>query len=154
TDLPVRSERFKRRCAMCLLARNRREPMPISSWWFQGAILTYLIGFSILGILAYLVYQDRPPIPDRVVTQGGKTIFTREDILDGMNVFRLSGTMEFGSVYGHGAYLAPDSTADYLHRSAELLARSKSPTADDPIARAQVVEELKQNSFDERTATL
>jgi nitric oxide reductase subunit B len=139
---------------MSRFARDGREPLPISSWWFQGAILTYLIGFSILGVLAYVVYQEQPPIPDRVVTQDGKTIFTREDILDGMNVFQRYGIMEYGSVYGHGAYLGPDFTADYLHRSAELLARSRSATADDPIARAQVVEELKQNSFDQRTATL
>src|SRR4030095_5595815 len=139
---------------MSRFARDGREPLPISSLWFQGAILTYLIGFSILGVLAYVVYQEQPPIPDRVVTQDGKTIFTRADILDGMNVFQRYGIMEYGSVYGHAASLGPDFTANYLHRSAELLARSRSATADDPIARAQVVEELKQNSFDQRTATL
>ena len=32
--------------------------MPISSRWFQGAMVTYLIGFTVLGILAYLVYRD------------------------------------------------------------------------------------------------
>ena len=35
-----------------------REPMPISSLWFQGAVLTYLLGFTVLGLLAYLVYRD------------------------------------------------------------------------------------------------
>jgi nitric oxide reductase subunit B len=83
---------------MSRFAPGTREPLPISSWWFQGAILTYLIGFSILGILAYVVYQEQPPIPDRVVTQDGGTIFTREDILDGMNVFQRYGIMEYGSV--------------------------------------------------------
>jgi nitric oxide reductase subunit B len=78
---------------MSRFARDGREPLPISSLWFQGAILTYLIGFSILGVLAYVVYQEQPPIPDRVVTQDGKTIFTREDILDGMNVFQRYGIM-------------------------------------------------------------
>ena len=37
-----------------------REPMPISSLWFQGAMLTYLLGFTVLGLLAYLVYRDQP----------------------------------------------------------------------------------------------
>jgi hypothetical protein len=37
--------------------------MTISSWWLQGAILTYLAGFTILGILAYFAYQEQPPIP-------------------------------------------------------------------------------------------
>ena len=40
-----------------------REPMPISSLWFQGAMLTYLLGFTVLGLLAYLVYRDQPPMP-------------------------------------------------------------------------------------------
>ena len=89
-----------------------RHPMPISSGWFQAAILTYMIGFCVLGILAYLVYQDQPPIPERVITQAGDTVFTRTDILDGMNVFERFGIMEYGSIYGHGAYLGPDFTAD------------------------------------------
>lgn len=40
-----------------------RRSMTISSWWLQGAILTYLAGFTILGILAYFAYQEQPPIP-------------------------------------------------------------------------------------------
>ena len=31
--------------------------------------------------------KDQPPIPERVVTPAGETLFTRNDILDGMNVF-------------------------------------------------------------------
>ncbi|MCL5742583.1 MAG: hypothetical protein M1541_01460, partial [Acidobacteria bacterium] len=54
--------------------------LPISSWWFQGAIITYIVGFAILGINAYLVYSQQPPIPGRVVTPAGATLFTRDDI--------------------------------------------------------------------------
>ena len=80
-----------------------KKMMPISSRWFQGAIVTYLIGFTVLGILAYLVYRDQPPLPARVVA-GDKTVFTRDDIMSGMNVFQRNGLMEYGSIYGHGAY--------------------------------------------------
>ncbi|HEX2928474.1 MAG TPA: nitric-oxide reductase large subunit, partial [Candidatus Binatia bacterium] len=90
-----------------------RQPMPISSLWFQGAMLTYLFGFTVLGILAYLVYRDQPPMPGKVVA-GNNVLFTRADILGGMNVFQRYGLMEYGSVYGHGAYLGPDFTAEYL----------------------------------------
>jgi nitric oxide reductase subunit B len=128
--------------------------MPISSGWFQGAILTYMLGFSVLGILAYLVYQDQPPIPERVITQRGDTVFTRNDILDGMNVFQRYGVMEYGSIYGHGAYLGPDFTADYLHRSAESLIRRYSDRAGEPAARAQVIAELKRNAYDSATSSL
>ena len=100
-----------------------REPMPISSLWFQGAMLTYLFGFTVLGVLAYLTYRDQPPIPARVVA-GDKVLFTRDDIVSGMNVFQRYGLMEYGSVYGHGAYLGPDFTAEYLHKSAELLVQA------------------------------
>src|SRR5215510_4951487 len=139
---------------MSLFARGVREPLPISSWWFQGAILTYLIGFSILGILAYLVYQEQPPIPERVVTEDGKTVFTRNDMLDGMNVFQRYGIMEYGSIYGHGAYLGPDFTADYLHRSAQSLIRHYSDGAEESQARARVIAELKQNTYDSATSPL
>ena len=63
-----------------------KKMMPISSRWFQGAIITYLIGFTVLGILAYLVYRDQPPLPARVVA-GDKAVFTRDDIMSGMNRF-------------------------------------------------------------------
>jgi len=96
--------------------------MPISSRWFQGAVVTYLIGFTVLGILAYLVYRDQPPLPARVVA-GDKALFTRDDIMSGMNVFQRNGLMEYGSIYGHGAYLGPDFTAEYLHKTSEFLAK-------------------------------
>ena len=67
-----------------------RQPMPISSRWFQGALLTYLVGFTVLGILAYLVYRDQPPIPERVVS-GNEVLFTRDDIVGGMNIFQRYG---------------------------------------------------------------
>ena len=37
----------------------------------------------------------------------------------GQKVFLHHGLMEYGSIFGHGAYLGPDFTADYLHRSSE-----------------------------------
>jgi nitric oxide reductase subunit B len=127
-----------------------RQPMPISSWWFQGAILTYVVGFFGLGILAYLTYRDQPPIPGRVVSANGQTVFTRDDILDGMNVFQRYGVMEFGTVYGHGAYLGPDFTAEYLHKSAESLIGHYN----EPSPQERVAAELHENTYDAATDTL
>lgn len=78
--------------------------MPISRLWFQGALLTYWVGFTILGILAYLTYTQQPPIPAAVKSSAGEILFTRNDVFEGMEVFRRYGLMEFGSIYGHGAY--------------------------------------------------
>jgi nitric oxide reductase subunit B len=125
-----------------------REPMPISSWWFQGALLTYLIGFTILGVLAYLVYRDQPPIPDRV-TAGDQILFTRSDIVGGMNVFQRYGVMQYGSVYGHGAYLGPDFTAEYLHKSAEFLVEAYGGAPFKGLSpRERVAAELHENTYD------
>lgn len=133
-----------------------RRPLPISRWWVQLAILTYVIGFTILGILAYLVYQEQPPIPGKVVDASGRTIFTRDDVFAGMNVFQRYGVMQYGSVYGHGAYLGPDFTADYLHRQAENLTRAyELETPDYPsVGAARVRDELHANTYDEASDTL
>ena len=126
-----------------------KKMMPISSRWFQGAIVTYLIGFTVLGILAYLVYRDQPPLPASVVA-GDKMVFTRDDIMSGMNVFQRNGLMEYGSVYGHGAYLGPDFTAEYLHKTAEFLTK---PYQGAPVsglsARDRVAAELHENTYNE-----
>jgi nitric oxide reductase subunit B len=126
-----------------------QRTLPISRWWFQGAILTYLVGFSILGFLAWLTYSAQPPIPGRVTGPNGETLFTHDDILAGMNVFQRYGVMEYGTIYGHGAYLGPDFTADYLHRTAAFLTgeyeRSPQPGAPAPERAAA---ELHRNAYD------
>ncbi|HEU4639322.1 MAG TPA: nitric-oxide reductase large subunit, partial [Candidatus Binatia bacterium] len=124
-----------------------REPMPISSLWFQGAVLTYLLGFTVLGLLAYLVYRDQPPIPARVLAEN-KVLFTRDDIVGGMNVFQRYGIMEYGSVYGHGAYLGPDFTAEYLHNTSEFLIKAYSGALLGGLSsRERVAAELHKNTY-------
>ena len=70
-----------------------RGNMPISSRWFQGAMLTYLFGFTVLGMLAYLVYRDQPPIPAKTVA-GKNVLFTRDDIFGGMKLPSTSLTLD------------------------------------------------------------
>jgi nitric oxide reductase subunit B len=131
-----------------------RQPMPISSRWLQGAVLTYLVGFTVLGVLAYLVYRDQPPIPERVVA-GDKVLFTRDDIVGGMHVFQRYGLMEYGSFYGHGAYLGPDFTAEYLHMSAEFLIEAYAGAlAGGLSARERVAVELHENTYNPAEGSL
>ena len=132
-----------------------RRPMPIASGWFQGAILTYLFGFTVLGILAFLTYYQQPPIPGRVVSQGGQTLFTHDDIISGQKVFERFGLMEYGSIYGHGAYLGPDFTADYLHRLATLLNENyRKDKISGASAADRTVAELHKNTYDQASDTL
>ena len=87
--------------------------------WFT-LIGVLIVTFSLLGYYGVEVYRQAPPIPSQVVTSDGKALFTRDDILDGQTAWQSVGGMQLGSIWGHGAYQAPDWTADWLHR--ELMA--------------------------------
>ncbi|MCH2242050.1 MAG: nitric-oxide reductase large subunit [Aquabacterium sp.] len=71
--------------------------------------------FALLGYFGVEVYRSAPPIPT-VVTTDGQTLYTQDDILDGQTAWQSVGGMQLGSIWGHGAYQAPDWTADWLHR--------------------------------------
>ena len=85
-----------------------------------GLAATLLISFAVLGWVGSRIYQLAPPIPARVVTTDGQVVFGPGDIAAGQDVWRSFGGMELGSIWGHGSYVAPDWTADWLHR--ELVA--------------------------------
>ena len=70
-------------------------------------------------------------------------LFTRADILVGQGVFLRNGLMEYGSIFGHGAYLGPDYTADYLHRAA-LIVRDLYGGAESDRAQAQTISDFKR----------
>src|SRR5580765_8350834 len=98
-----------------------RRRMLISKGWMQAVVIVVLCGFLILGILAYRTYTDEPPIPSQIVDPSGQVVFTGRDVTVGQEVFLRNGLMEYGSSFGHGAYLGPDFTADYLRRSSILV---------------------------------
>jgi len=137
----------------------------LSPWWRNSVILVLVIGFTILIWIAVRSYQDAPPIPDRVVSGDGATIFTRDDILTGQQVFLRYGLMENGTIWEHGAYLGPDFSAEYLHTlagdTAQSLSRQRhgrdagelNDTERETVAGA-VETLLKENRYDPRTRTL
>ena len=86
--------------------------------WFT-LIGVLIVTFSLLGYFGAEVYRTAPPIPEKISTAGGEVLFTHESILDGQTAWQSVGGMQLGSIWGHGAYQAPDWTADWLHR--ELL---------------------------------
>ena len=85
--------------------------------------LALVVGASFAVLLYYgnQIYQTKPPTPEQVVDKSGKVLFTGQDILDGMNIWQSIGGQQVGSIWGHGAYVAPDWNADYLHREAQYL---------------------------------
>src|SRR5690554_5705329 len=83
--------------------------------------LVILISFSVLLYFGSQIYQQAPPIPQQVTDESGNVLFTGQDIKDGQNIWQSIGGHQVGSIWGHGAYVAPDWTADYLHREALFL---------------------------------
>lgn len=83
-----------------------------------GFIAVMVVSFAILGYYGFEVYFQKPPIPDRVVSDSGEQLFTGNEIVAGQNVWQSIGGQEVGSIWGHGAYVAPDWSADWLHREA------------------------------------
>ena len=138
---------------------------PLSPRWRQAVILVMIFGFSLLIWVTAKTYAGAPPIPARVVGDLGQTLFTGEEIKDGQEVFLKYGLMEHGTLWGHGAYLGPDYTAEYLHRLAEIgrdtLAQARYGKAFKALDEGQALEigalvasQIKQNRYDPDTDTL
>jgi nitric oxide reductase subunit B len=129
--------------------------MVLPAAWLQVAILTFILGFAVLGYLAIRTYHEQPPIPKLVVDESGQKVFTGEDIMRGQHVFQKYGLMQHGTIFGHGAYLGPDFTAQYLHKSAEDMIRFYAGEGEVQAEhRERVRRELRENRYDEKTETL
>ncbi len=84
-------------------------------------VAVILVSFTVLGWAGVRIYQSAPPIPSEVRTESGVLVLTGTDIQAGQNVWQSMGGMEQGSIWGHGSYVAPDWTADWLHRESVLV---------------------------------
>ena len=133
-------------------ATSRRARL-IGKGWIQGVALVMLFGFTVMGLLAYRTYTNSMPQPERVVTESGETLFTTQDITEGQKLFQARGLMEYGSILGHGGYLGPDFTAEYLRMEATSVKEQlASQGVDDPAAATK--EMLRTNRYDPSTGTL
>ena len=132
-------------------------------WIAFGLVLFF--SFVVLGWIGTRIYQEAPPIFAKVVTTDGTVVIDEGDISAGQNVWQSMGGMEVGSVWGHGSYVAPDWTADWLHREAVFILDRWSQ-ADFGTEFEQLDEEqqagltgrlsklLRTNTFDESTQTV
>jgi nitric oxide reductase subunit B len=119
----------------------------------------------LLGFLGRDVYQKAPPLPERVVTEDGRVLMSKSDILDGQQAWQSAGGQNSGSVWGHGAYQAPDWSADWLHRESvallEIWSEAEYGRPFDRLdaesaagLRERLRRELRTNSYDPETKTL
>ncbi|HLE43850.1 MAG TPA: nitric-oxide reductase large subunit, partial [Methylomirabilota bacterium] len=139
-----------------------------------GAILLFVIVacFTVLIFGGAQISRHKPPIPGRVVAPTGEVLFTSEDVALGQRQYLSRGGQQTGSIWGHGAYLAPDWSADSLHRTGLVTAGLRRGLAPDSAAaftqadltglpagergrvQAEVAEELRRNRYDPATDTL
>ncbi len=132
---------------------------------WTALLLTVGGAFLLLGFFGQEVYRQAPPIPGRVVTDTGRVLSDRDTILDGQQVWQGIGGQQVGSIWGHGAYQAPDWSADWLHReSVALLALWSEAQYGAPFAEltveqrggleARLRDELRTNTYDLETDTV
>ena len=128
-------------------------------------ILSVSGAFFLLGFFGQEVYRQAPPIPATVVSDDGATLSTEELILDGQQVWQSIGGQQVGSIWGHGAYQAPDWSADWLHREAlallDIWSEREYGRAFDELSQEQrggletrLRAELRTNRFDAETGRL
>jgi nitric oxide reductase subunit B len=89
---------------------------PRTLWIYLATLL--IASFGVLLWTGGEIYRKAPPMPERVVSTEGSTIYTRAEIERGRQVWQSIGGMQLGSIWGHGGYVAPDWSADWLHREA------------------------------------
>lgn len=128
-------------------------------------ILVMVVSFAVMLYFGREIYREAPPVPDKVVTESGTVLFTGQQIKDGQNVWQSLGGQEIGTVWGHGAYQAPDWSADWLHREAVFmldhmaLEQEGRPFADlsgekQAALKITLQNDLRTNGFDRSSGTL
>ena len=134
------------------LKPNRAE-LVISKGWVQGVALVFVFGFFVMGFLAYRTYTDSMPLPQQVVADSGEEIFTDADVTAGQEIFLARGLQQYGSIVGHGAYLGPDYTAEYLRLASEHV---KAELADNGVQdpTQATIDMMRENRYDEATGIL
>ncbi|MBP9212413.1 MAG: nitric-oxide reductase large subunit [Bacteroidetes bacterium] len=136
----------------------------MKKYWI-GFAAVISISFAVLGWVGSRIYQQAPPIADRVITTDGTVIIPSGDISAGQNVWQAMGGMEVGSVWGHGSYVAPDWSADWLHRELVFIldewsnrefgsAYGSATLEQQAQLKARLTTMVRTNTYDERTNTI
>lgn len=134
------------------------------NYWI-AFILVIVVSFAVLGWVGVRIYQEKPPVPDKIIVTDGTTVLTGEQILNGQNTWQAMGGMESGSVWGHGSYVAPDWSADWLHRESVFilnkLASLEYKTAYNSLneqqkaaLKARLKKIMRVNTYDKNTGTI
>jgi len=138
--------------------------MPYRKLWI-ALTLVLVVSFAVLGGVGVKVLNNAPPIPAQVVTTDGHVLFDGENIHDGQGAWQSIGGQEVGTVWGHGSYIAPDWTADWLHRECTFIldrwaSEMRAPNyaaldiEQQAALRARLRETMRRNTYDSSTRTI
>lgn len=130
-----------------------------------GFTLVMFLSFLVLGWIGTRIYQEKPPIPAQVLTTEGAVLVADGEVAAGQNVWQSLGGMEVGSVWGHGSYVAPDWTADWLHREAMFILDhwansefgaefAKLDGERQAQLQGRLAKEMRSNTYDSNTGTV
>tara|TARA_R110002049_G_scaffold228528_6_gene400681 strand:+ start:3644 stop:5860 length:2217 start_codon:yes stop_codon:yes gene_type:complete len=124
------------------------------------------LSFIVLIWIGTEIYQTQPPLPDQVVVkETGEVFYSKADIQIGQNVWESIGGMEVGSIWGHGSYVAPDWTADWIHKEAVYLLEhwaqddfntnyASLDVEKKAALKARLIKDIKTNSYNPETKTI
>lgn len=124
-----------------------------------GFITIVVLSFTALIWVGVKIYQEKPPIPKKVlVAETNEVLFTKANIQRGQNVWESIGGMEVGSIWGHGSYVAPDWSADWIHKEAMFLLNKWSlpygkkyenlSAENKGLLKGRLVDQIKTNTYD------
>lgn len=91
---------------------SRRRSLGLPAW----LVLICIITFTALLAAGAVIWKNAPPVPEFVRSSQQEIILTKAEIQAGQETYLARGGQHIGSVWGHGSYLAPDWSADVLHR--------------------------------------
>ena len=128
-------------------------------------VAIFIFSFAILGWIGSEVFRQKPPVPREVQTTNGQKMIGDGEVSDGQNVWQAMGGMQVGSIWGHGSYVAPDWTADYLHRESLYILDSWANTEfsrhydalgseQQAMLRQRLQDTLRRNTYDEQTGRI
>lgn len=138
--------------------------MKYRKYWIALAVVI-LGSFAVLGGAGYRAISQASPIPQTVATTDGRVLFDGNTIQNGQNVWQSIGGQEVGSIWGHGSYVAPDWSADWLHREATFILDrwatqsgakdyATLPVEQQAALRARLMTLLRTNTYDAATGRL
>ncbi|HET7729025.1 MAG TPA: nitric-oxide reductase large subunit [Usitatibacter sp.] len=131
-------------------------------WTWLGIV--FVLSFAALLYLGREIYLAAPPYPE-VKAADGTVLYGPGEIKEGQRAWLAAGGQQLGTVWGHGSYVAPDWSADWLHREAvayrDILSQQAYGGPYDKLALfqrgaidAQLKEDMRRNTYDPATNVL